>query len=208
MSETLHRALRLALASLLLVAILARLAIVMSRAELGVLDFFGLFTVVAAVLAVVMLTMLAWRPERSSSLRFSLFRGAVTVYMSVAAILYVVLLAQTGGAPATGEPWIEWTMYVVAPAAVALDWVLHTPPVDLPQSTPATWLSLPALYLAYTVGRGGVDGWYPYPFLDPAETGGYPGVTIWLVAALGVVVGLGYGYFWWASRRVPAPVTA
>lgn len=208
MSETLHRALRLALASLLLVTLLARFAIVMSRAELGVLDFFGLFTVVSSVLAVVMLTMLAWRPERSSSLRFSLFRGAVTVYMSVAAILYLVLLAQTGGAPATGEPWIEWTMYVVAPAAVALDWVLHTPPVDLPQSTAATWLSLPALYLAYTVGRGAVDGWYPYPFLDPAETGGYPGVAIWVAAALGVVIGLGYGYFWWASRRVPAPVTA
>lgn len=208
MSETLHRALRLGLASLLLVALLARLAIVMSRAELEILNFLGLFTVVSTVLAVVMLTMLAWRPERSSSLRFSLFRGAVTVYMSVAAIIYLVLLAQTGGAPATGEPWIEWTTYVVGPAAVALDWVLHTPGVDLPQSTPATWLSLPALYLAYSVGRGVVDGWYPYPFLDPAESGGYPGVAIWVAAALGVVIGLGYGYSWWANRRVPAPVTA
>lgn len=208
MSETIQRALRLALASLLMVTLLARLAIVMSRAELGILDFFGLFTVVSTVLAVVMLMMLAWRPERSSSLRFSLFRGAVTVYMSVAAILYLALLTQTGDAPATGEPWIEWTMYVVAPAAVTLDWFLHTPPVDLPQSTPATWLSLPALYFAYIVGRGAVGGWYPYPFLDPAETGGYPGVAIWIATGLGVVIGLGYGYFWWANRRVPAPVTA
>lgn len=208
MSETTHRALRLALASLLMVTSLARFAVVMSRAELGVFDFFGLFTVVSSVLAVVMLTMLAWRPERSSSLRFSLFRGAVTVYMSVAAMLYLVLLAQTGGAPAPGEPWIEWTLYVVVPVAMALDWILHAPPVDLPQSAPATWLSLPALYLAYTIGRGAVDGWYPYPFLDPAETGGYPGVAIWVAAALGVILGLGYGYFWWANRRVPAPVTA
>lgn len=208
MSETTHRALRLALGSLLMVTSLARFAVVMSRAELGVFDFFGLFTVVSSVLAMVMLAMLAWRPERSSSLRFSLFRGAVTVYMSVAAILYLVLLAQTGGAPAPGEPWIEWTLYVVVPVAMALDWILHAPPVDLPQSAPATWLSLPALYLAYTIGRGAVDGWYPYPFLDPAETGGYPGVAIWVAAALGVILGLGYGYFWWANRRVPAPVTA
>lgn len=206
MNETLHRAVRLALASLLLVTLLARLAIVMSRAELGIFDFFGLFTVVSTLLAVVMLTMLAWRPERSSSLRFSLFRGAVTVYMTAAAILYLVLLAQRGGAPAPGEPWIEWTVYLVAPAAVALDWVLHAPPVDLPQSTPATWLALPALYLAYAVGRGAVDGWYPYPFLDPAATGGYPGVAIWVAAALGVVIGLGYGCFWWANRRVPVPI--
>lgn len=208
MSETTHRALRLALASLLMVTLLARFAVAMSRAELEIFDFFGLFTVVSSVLAVVMLTMLAWRPERSSSLRFSLFRGAVTVYVSVAAILYLVLLARTGGAPAPGEPWIEWTLYVVAPAAVALDWVLHTPPVDLPQSAPATWLALPALYLGYAIGRGAVVGRYPYPFLDPAETDGYPGVAIWVSAALVVILGLGYGYFWWANRRVPAPVTA
>lgn len=208
MSETTHRALRLALASLLMVALLARFAVVMSRAELGIFDFFGLFTVISGVLAMVMLAMLAWRPERSSSHRFSLFRGAVTVYMSVAGILYLILLAQTGGAPAPGEPWIEWTMYAVAPAAVALDWVLHAPSVDLPQSAPATWLALPALYLGYAIGRGAVVGWYPYPFLDPAETGGYPGVAIWVSAALVVTLGLGYGYFWWANRGVPAPATA
>ncbi|MFP3881292.1 MAG: Pr6Pr family membrane protein [Actinomycetota bacterium] len=208
MSETTHRALRLALASLLMVTLLARFAVVMSRDEFEVLDLFGLFTVVSSVLAVIMLAMLAWRPERSSSLRFSWFRGAVTVYMSVAPILYLVLLAQTGGAPAPDEPWIEWTLYVVAPAAVALDWVLHAPPIDLPQSAPATWLALPAIYLTYTVGRGALDGWYPYPFLDPAESGGYPGVAMWVAAALGVILGLGYGYFWWANRSVLAPVTA
>ena len=208
MSETTHRALRLALASLLMVALLARFAVVMSRSELGIFDFFGLFTVVSGVLAVVMLTMLAWRPERSASHRFSSFRGAVTVYMSVAGILYLILLAQADGAPAPGEPWIEWTMYVVAPAAVALDWVLHAPSVDLPQSAPATWLALPALYLGYVIGRGAVVGWYPYPFLDPAETGGYPGVAIWVSATLVVTLGLGYGYFWWANRGVPAPATA
>lgn len=208
MSETTHRALRLALASLLMVTLLARFAVVLSRGELEILDFAGLFTVVSSVLAVIMLAMLAWHPEQSSSLRFSLFRGAVTVYLSVVPIIYLVLLAQTGGAPAPGEPWIEWTLYVVAPAAVALDWVLYAPPVDLPQSAPATWLSLPALYLTYTIGRGAVDGWYPYPFLDPAQSGGYPGVAIWAAAALGVILGLGYGYVWWANRRVPAPVTA
>lgn len=208
MSETTHRALRLGLASLLMVALLARFAVVMSRAELGIVDFFELFTVLSGVLAMVMLAMLAWRPERSASYRFSVFRGAITVYMSVAAILYLVLLAQTGGAPSPGEPWIEWTLYAVAPVAVALDWVLHAPSVDLPPSAPATWLALPALYLGYTVGRGAVVGWYPYPFLDPADTGGYPGVALWVSTALVVTLGLGYGYFWWANRGVPAPATA
>ena len=208
MSQTTHRALRLALASLLTVASLARLLVVMSRGELWIIDFLGLFTVVSSMLAVVMLTMLAWRPERSSYLRFSLFRGAVTVYLSVAAILYLVLLAQTGGPPAPGEPWIEWTVYVVAPVAVAIDWILHPPSVDLPPSAPATWLAVPALYLGYVIGRGAVDGWHPYPFLDPAETGGYPGVAIAASTALVVVLVLGYGYFLWADRGVPAPATA
>jgi len=29
--------------------------------------------------------------------------------------------------------------------------------------------------------RGGVTGWYPYPFLDPAKVGGYGGVAVYAI---------------------------
>jgi hypothetical protein len=43
----------------------------------------------------------------------------------------------------------------------------------------------PALYLGYTVLRGASVGWYPYPFLNPANVGGYGGVVLY---AAGITV--------------------
>lgn len=40
-------------------------------------------------------------------------------------------------------------------------------------------LAPPALYLAYALGRGAIDGWYPYYFLNPTlQTGGELGLSI------------------------------
>ena len=39
--------------------------------------------------------------------------------------------------------------------------------------------------MAVTLVRGAIDGWYPYPFLDPAN-GGYASVAIYVV---GIFVG-------------------
>ena len=44
-------------------------------------------------------------------------------------------------------------------------------------------LAGPALYLAYALGRGAVDGWYPYYFLDPNTQG--PGAL--LLSIVGVI---------------------
>ena len=43
----------------------------------------------------------------------------------------------------------------------------------------------PLLYLVYVLIRGSIIGWYPYPFLNPAQAGGYGGVTLY---SLGICV--------------------
>lgn len=208
MSETTHRALRLALASLLTAALFAQLVIGMSRAELTVANFFSFFTVLSNIASVMMLAMLAWRPARSSSPVFSLFRGAVTVYMSVTGLLYAVLLAPTGIDVGLTEPWVNWSLHVVGPVALAIDWILSPAAVELPRRAPLIWMAFPAAYLVYSLTRGAIVDWYPYPFLDPAETGGYLGVAGWVGVALLVILGFGYAYYWWANRRVTGPATA
>ena len=45
-------------------------------------------------------------------------------------------------------------------------------------------LIFPAAYLIYTMVRGSILGWYPYPFLNPAKVG-LDGVT---VHAIGIAV--------------------
>lgn len=62
------------------------------------------------------------------------------------------------------------------------------------------WLAAPLVWTTFTLIRGAVDGWYPYPFLNPAN-GGYGTVAIyaagilvlflavvWLVASVGTAL--------------------
>lgn len=200
MSETLLRSLRLSLASLLTVALAAQLAIGMSRAELSVANFLSFFTILSNIGAVVVMVMLAARPGRVDEARFSVLRGAVTVYMSVTGLVYAVLLAPTGIDVGLTEPWVNWSLHVVGPLALAADWVIHPPAPRIERSALLIWLGFPALYLAYTLVRGGIIDWHPYPFLDPGETDGYGGVAMWASVVLVVILVFGAGYRWWANR--------
>jgi hypothetical protein len=173
----------------------------MSRNDLSVVRFFSFFTILSNTAAVVMLTMLAGRPARASSESFSVVRGAVTVYMSVTGLVYALLLAPTGIDVGLTEPWVNWSLHVVGPLAIAVDWMIHTPDTGLLRTAPLMWLAFPAVYLVYTLVRGVIVDWYPYPFLDPGETNGYLGVAMWSAVVLVVIMGFGYLFYWWAGRH-------
>lgn len=201
MSETMHRGLRLALASLLLVALLAQLVIGMSRSSLTVANFLSFFTVLSTGAAVVMLTLLAAEPDRGSSPTFAVYRGAVTLYITVTGLIYVALTAPVASEVGISEPWIDWSIHVVGPIAIFVDWILHPPPTRMSRHAILIWLVFPAAYLGYTLIRGAVLGWYPYPILDPSEAG-YVLVAVWSVVGLLTTVVLGFAYHWWSNRRL------
>lgn len=203
MSRTTHRAIRLALASLIATALVAQLTISLSRSDLTIVRFFSFFAVLSNTSAVVMLTLLSARPGRDRSSRFAIFRGAVTVYMSVTFLVYAVVLAPNAVDVGFTEPWVDWTLHVVGPVAVALDWVLSPPAVRLQTNTVLSWLAFPALYLVYTLVRGPIVDWYPYPILDPNESNGYGTVAMWSGVVLVVIVAFGFLYSWWANREAP-----
>ncbi|MFP3387086.1 Pr6Pr family membrane protein, partial [Tritonibacter sp. SIMBA_163] len=71
------------------------------------------------------------------------------------------------------------------------------------------WILYPVAYLIYTLLRGLVVEWYPYPFLDPGN-GGYIQVaissiviTMLIVLCASVVVG---SRKWIAGRQLSAEV--
>lgn len=205
MSETTHRATRLALASLIAVALISQLLIGMSRSNLSIVNFFSFFTVLSNTAAVVLLTMLAARPGRDANPSFAVFRGAVTVYMSVTGVVYAVILAPSLADVAVPEPWIDWVIHVFGPILLVVDWILFPPPRRLERDVLWIWLVFPTVYLGYSLIRGAIVDWYPYPFLDPAGNG-YAGVAGWSLVVLGVILGFGYGSYWWANRRsLPTP---
>lgn len=205
MNQTIHRALRLATASLLSVALVSQLLIGMSRSDLSIGNFFSFFTVLSNTLAVIVLVMLAGRPGRDDSIGFATFRGAVTVYMSVTGLVYAVILAPGMADVAVPEPWIDWSIHVFGPVAMILDWMFFRPAVRFPVRTLWIWLVFPAVYLTYSLVRGPLANWYPYPFLDPAESGGYGGVAVWSLVVLVVILGFSYFYYWWVNSAHREP---
>ena len=48
------------------------------------------------------------------------------------------------------------------------------------------WLIFPPLYLAYSVSRGTIAGFYASPFLNPDKVGGYGGVVFYSVSIIAV----------------------
>jgi hypothetical protein len=89
---------------------------------------------------------------------------------------------------------------------MVLDWVIDPPRRTISFRQAVWWLLYPLGFLAYSLIRGPIADWYPYPFLDPDENGGYPGVLATCLAiAAGVLVAISV-MVWLSQRRAPAGV--
>jgi hypothetical protein len=82
-----------------------------------------------------------------------------------------------------GLVWVDIVLHKIFPIVVVADWILDppTPATRLSVRDGLLWLVFPIAWVIVTLARGAVDGWYPYPFLDPAN-GGYGQVAITAVA--------------------------
>ena len=69
------------------------------------------------------------------------------------------------------------------------DWICFRPWSRASYRAALAWLAFPLVYLAYSLSRGAVVDWYPYPFLDPRHPGGYGRVAAFAVV-LAVVMAL------------------
>ena len=66
-------------------------------------------------------------------------------------------------------------LHRLMPVVMALDWLLAPPSRRLAFRQCLWWMIYPLLYLVYSLIRGPIVDWYPYPFLDPDESAGTPG---------------------------------
>ena len=135
------------------------------------------------------LAVLAARPSLAYAPRFAVVRGAVTLYMVVTGLVYAALLAPASADVGLTEPWVDAVVHEVAPVLAARR-LARRPAGQAPlRATGACWLIFPAVYLAYSLVRGPIADWYPYPFLDPDHaSGGYGAVAITSAGILVTIV--------------------
>jgi hypothetical protein len=108
----------------------------------------------------------------------------------------VVLLLE-GAELSLSDRIVDFVVHKLFPVLMVVDWILDPPETDLRMIDVLLWLIFPLAWLAFTLIRGAVDNWYPYPFLDP-DNGGYRSVAYHVVAILagfvviaGIIVAIG-----------------
>lgn len=191
------RALRLAFALLALGAVGWQLVLHL-RAGHSPLNFFSYFTNLSNLFAALVLLAAASGAALTQRPGFDLLRGAAAVQMALVGLVFGALLrdADLGDL----RPWVNTVVHMVMPVVVVADWLLAPPQSRLRPRHLAAVLVFPTLYLAYTLARGALLGWYPYPFLNPAQVGGYGGVALYAAGiTLGFVV-VGGALFALANR--------
>jgi hypothetical protein len=171
---------RLVLGALILVAVGCQLAIQL-RLEQSVVNFFSYFTNLSNLFAAVVLLLGGQRLLKSRGMLDldAQVRALSVVNMTVVGIVFVALLRNVDLGSLL--PWINVVLHYIMPCAVVLDWLLQPPRARLGTKHVLLCLIFPAFYLIYVLIRGAVVAWYPYPFLNPANVGGYGAVVPYAV---------------------------
>jgi hypothetical protein len=166
-------------------AVVTEIVVIVERGRFVPANFFSFFTIESNIFAAAVLVISAVLVLRGKTVRhFDLVRGAAALYMVTTGIIFGALLSNLDPGVLTAVPWDNTVLHYIMPIVLALDWILDPPTGRIAFRRAAIWLIYPAVYVVYSLVRGGMTGWYPYPFLNPA-TAGYRGV---LMTSIGITV--------------------
>ena len=153
-------------------------------------NLFCFFTIDSNLLVAVTSALLALGVARATGPFRVLWLDAL-VGIIVTGVVYQVALA--GLYDLHGLSLFSDTMlHKVSPILFVLGWLLVAPRGALTWRTVWWSLAYPLVWLAFTLVRGAITGFYPYPFLDAGEQG-YGSITVNCLVIAAFFIGLGVG---------------
>jgi hypothetical protein len=159
-------------------AIVYQLVSLLDNPTFHPLNFLSYFTIQSNIIGAIVLLIGAIRRDIHTP-TFDLVRGGAVVFLVITGIVFSVLLSGTD--VDTAIPWVNSVLHEVMPIVIVIDWLLDPPSRPLTYREGALWLLYPLAWLAYTLIKGPIAQWYPYPFVDPAN-GGYGSVALYSIA--------------------------
>lgn len=172
------------------------------RPEFSLVNFLSFFTILSNLVAAAALILAARPGTRPAWL--DRLRAAAVLYLATTGVVFATLLADLPVELQLTVPWVDTVLHRVVPVLVVLDWLVDPPRHRIRVTDAAGALLPPLAWTGYTLLRGPIADWYPYPFLDPRPDG-YPEVALTcLLVAVGMaglaalVAGAGN---WLAARR-------
>ncbi|MBM3147209.1 MAG: Pr6Pr family membrane protein [Actinobacteria bacterium] len=163
-------------------------------------NIFAYFTIQSNIIVGLTSLLLALRPQRRSTL-FRVFRLDGLIMILVTAIVFHALLAGLVGVSGWSSVSNQ-LVHTVVPALAVLGWLVFGPRGLVSWRVVAWSVVYPLLWVLFTLVRGAVTGWYPYPFLDVGELG-YPRVALTILGITVAFVALAAGLHWvdgWSAR--------
>ena len=139
-------------------------------------NYFSYFTILSNLLVAATLTSAALIPDSAIARFFArpVVATSTVVYITVTGLVYYFLLAALYDLEGWTKQFDHILHYVVPPAYV-LFWLAFVRKGTLHVGSIPWMLIAPLAYGVYTLARGPIVGWYPYPFVDVTELG-YPHV--------------------------------
>jgi len=159
--------------------------------------FFSYYTNLSNLLAGVVLLWSALAAPGQQAL--AVWRLMAVINMTIVGVVFAVLLRNLPLGALL--PWVNFVLHYLMPCVMVFDWLLWPPRQRIKLRTLTACLPFPLLYLGYTLLRGRAYGWYPYPFLNPAKTGGYGGVTAYALGITALFLIVGFALLAAANRR-------
>ncbi len=129
-------------------------------------NLFSFYTIQSNIIVIITLLVSVFSQK---SKKLDDYRGQATLYIVITGVIYHLLLR--GVDVQLNTAWINLALHTVAPLYVLIDWLWDPPAKNMPAKHAVSWLGFPAAYAVYTLVRGELTGWYPYPFIDINEIG-------------------------------------
>lgn len=138
----------------------------------SIANLFSYFTILCNLLVALSLSFSIFLPKTKIGIYFS----SISVQTAIA--LYIFIVALVYNSVLRGllllEGWqilVDNMLHVVIPILYLLYWFFFVPKAYLNWKNGMYWTLFPFLYLIYSLIRGAIVQWYPYPFLNAAKYG-------------------------------------
>jgi len=170
-------------------AVITEIATIVERGNFVPANFFSYFTIESNILVLAVLLLSALAVVAGKNDKLSELRGSATVYILIVGLGFSFLLSGLENAQFTAIPWDNLVLHYIMPVAMFGDWLLDRPTRKLSFVASLVWLVFPTAYVGYSLIRGQLVGWYPYPFLNPTLHG-YASVAVVVVGMLMLALAL------------------
>lgn len=151
-------------------------------------NFFSYFTITTNILVALSLTFTLLKSSSGVGLFFQspVVQSAIAMYILVVGLVYFFILQKLW--KPQGWDWVaDSTLHYATPGLFTIYWLAFVSKGHTKWTHSLSWLLYPAAYFVYSLIRGAITNWYPYPFIDVKQTG-YPGALTNAAILLGVFV--------------------